>query len=104
MGESNVRGKAAIIFSYDPEEFLEELRKLIREEFRYAVAVFQSKHENISNRYTENELMKVRELCQFLKVSKPTIYDWIKCGKLRPIKIQSRVYFLRKEINQLLNS
>jgi excisionase family DNA binding protein len=104
MGESNVRGKAAIIFSYDPEEFLEELRKLIREEFSYAVAVFQSKHENISNRSTENELMKVRELCQFLKVSKPTIYDWIKCGKLRPIKIQSRVYFLRKEIDQLLNS
>jgi excisionase family DNA binding protein len=104
MGESNVRGKAAIFFSYDPEEFLEELRKLIREEFRYAAAVFQSKNENISNRSSENELMKVRELCQFLKVSKPTIYDWIKCGKLRPIKIHSRVYFLRKEIDQLLNS
>ncbi|GAB2653240.1 hypothetical protein GCM10027036_03140 [Flavihumibacter cheonanensis] len=104
MGESNVRGKAAIIFSYDPEEFLEELRKLIREEFRFAVTVFQSKHENISNRSAENELMKVRELCQFLKVSKPTIYDWIKCGKLRPIRIQSRIYFLRKDIDQLLKS
>lgn len=104
MGENNVRGKAAIIFSYDPEEFLEELRKLIRDEFRYAVAVFQSKNENVSNKSTEYDLMKVRELCQFLKVSKPTIYDWIKCGKLKPIKIQSRVYFLRKEIDQLLNS
>ncbi|WP_460565212.1 helix-turn-helix domain-containing protein [Flavihumibacter cheonanensis] len=48
--------------------------------------------------------MKVRELCQFLKVSKPTIYDWIKCGKLRPIRIQSRIYFLRKDIDQLLKS
>jgi len=104
MGESNVRGKAVIFFSYDPEEFLEELRKLIREECRCALSIFQSKNENVSNRSTENELMKVRELCQFLKVSKPTIYDWIKCGKLRPIKIQSRVYFLRKEIDQLLNS
>lgn len=99
-----MRGKAAIIFSYDPEVFVEELRKLIREEFRCAIAVFKSKNENVSNKSTENELMKVRELCQFLKVSKPTIYDWIKCGKLRPIKIQSRVYFLRKEIDQLLNS
>lgn len=104
MGESNVRGKAAIFFSYDPEEFLEELRKVIREEFKYAIAVFQSKNENVSNRSAESELMKVRELCQFLKVSKPTIYDWIKCGKLRPIKIQSRIYFFRKEIDQLLNS
>lgn len=104
MGERNVSGKASIFFSYDPDELLEDLRKLIREEFRLALTVFQSKHANSFNRSSENELMKVRDLCNFLKVSKPTIYDWIKCGKLRPIKIQSRIYFLRKEIDQLLNS
>lgn len=104
MGENRVRGKSSMFFSCDPEEFLEDLRKILREEIRLAFTVFQSKRGNSFNQSSENELLKVRDLCQLLKVSKPTIYDWIKCGKLRPIKIQSRIYFLRKEVDQLINS
>jgi excisionase family DNA binding protein len=101
MGESGMRGKSSIFFSCDPDEFLEDLRKILREEIRLALTVFHSKGDNSVHPSPGNELIKVRELCQFLKVSKPTIYDWIRCGKLRPIKIQSRTYFLRKEIDEL---
>lgn len=101
MGETGMRGKTSIVFSCEHEEFLDDLRKVLREEIRMALAVFESKRNDSINQSPGNELIKVRELCQFLKVSKPTIYDWIKCGKLRPIKIQSRTYFLRKEIVEL---
>jgi len=36
-------------------------------------------------------------------VTKPTIYGWVKHGKLKPYKIRSRVYFLWQDIQQLLN-
>lgn len=36
------------------------------------------------------------EVCVIFQVSKPTIYDWIKNGKLKPYKIRSRVYFLAR--------
>lgn len=42
------------------------------------------------------------EVCAIFKVTKPTIYDWIKHGKLKPYKIRSRVYFLWNDIQQLI--
>ena len=47
-------------------------------------------------------LYKIAEVCAMFYVSKPTIYDWIKHGKLKPYKIRSRVYFLWQDIQQLL--
>lgn len=101
MGVNGMRGNSSIFFNCDPDDFLEDLRKIFREEIRLALTVFHSKKDNSVSPSPGNELIKVRELCQFLKVSKPTIYDWIKCGKLTPIKIQSRTYFLRKDIDEL---
>lgn len=42
------------------------------------------------------------EVCQLFHVSKPTIYDWVRLGKLKPYKIRSRVYFLWQDISVLL--
>ena len=36
------------------------------------------------------------------QVTKPTIYDWIRHGKLKPFKVRSRVYFLWQDIQKLL--
>ncbi|HNU15497.1 MAG TPA: helix-turn-helix domain-containing protein [Chitinophagaceae bacterium] len=46
----------------------------------------------------------MQEICNLFKVTKPTIYDWIKHGKLKRVKIRSRVYFLGSEIRQLMQA
>ena len=40
---------------------------------------------------TYKPLYKMTEVCAVLRVTKPTIYDWVKHGKLQPYKIRSRV-------------
>ncbi|MBI1781175.1 MAG: helix-turn-helix domain-containing protein [Sphingobacteriales bacterium] len=52
----------------------------------------------------EKPLFKIEEVCSLFKVTKPTIYDWIKHGKLKRVKIRSRVYFLGSDIRQLMQA
>jgi excisionase family DNA binding protein len=51
---------------------------------------------------TYKPLFKIAEVCSFFHVSRPTIYEWIKDGKLKPYKIRRRVYFLWNDIQQLV--
>jgi excisionase family DNA binding protein len=53
---------------------------------------------------TEKPLFKMNEVCSLFKVTKPTIYDWVKCGKLKKVKIRSRVYFLGEDIRKLIQA
>ena len=53
---------------------------------------------------TEKPLYKIDEICSIFKVTKPTIYDWIKHGKLKRVKISSRVYFLGSDIKLLFKT
>jgi excisionase family DNA binding protein len=46
----------------------------------------------------------MNEICNFFGISKPTVYDWIKNGILKPVNIQSRVYFLYQDVQLLLKS
>ncbi len=52
---------------------------------------------------TYKPLYKMAEVFVLLRVTKPTIYDWVKHGKLKPYKIRSRVYFLAQDVRQLLH-
>ena len=92
-----------ILIPFEPEEFWGQIRLIIREE------VARNNKETASNGniletpgLTEKPLFKMQEICTLFKVTKPTIYDWIKHGKLRRVKIRSRVYFLGSEIKQLM--
>ncbi|HNP47141.1 MAG TPA: helix-turn-helix domain-containing protein [Panacibacter sp.] len=92
-----------ILFPFDPNEFWEQMRQIIREE----VSKSQKESTPILNNMsvpglTEKPLYKIQEICSLFKVSKPTIYDWVKHGKLRRIKIRSRVFFLGSDIRQLM--
>ena len=53
---------------------------------------------------TEKPLYKIDEICSLFKVTKPTIYDWIKHGKLKRVKIRSRVYSLGSDIRLLMQT
>ena len=93
-----------MLFPYDPVEYWEQVRKIVREEVKSA-----EKERSVSAPsfetpgLTYKPLFKIAEVCALLHVSKPTIYDWVKHGKLKPYKIRSRVYFLWQDIQQLLH-
>ena len=91
-----------ILFPYDPAVFWEAIRKIIREEMkdmergRPVTSTFETPG------LVYKPLYKIAEVCQIFHVTKPTIYDWVKHGKLKPFKIRSRVYFLWQDIDRLM--
>lgn len=94
-----------ILFPFDPELFWEHLRILVREELQSA-GTFTAR-ETVSHEtpgLTYKPLYKISEVCQVFRVSRTTIYDWIRHGKLKPFKVQSRVYFLWNDLQELFRT
>ena len=92
-----------MLFPYEPEQFWHSIRQIIREE-----VINAEKQKPVSPAYRTpgmayKPLYKIAEVCGLFHVTKPTIYDWVRHGKLKPYKIRSRVYFLWQDIQQLLN-
>lgn len=99
----NVTEVTPMLFPYDPVEYWEQVRQIVREEVKNAEkerAVSPPSFQTPGLTY--KPLYKIAEVCVLFHVSKPTIYDWVKHGKLKPYKIRSRVYFLWQDIQQLL--
>ncbi len=75
-----------MLFPMEPKEFWQQLRKMIEE-------VVEQKNTSPANRPAENQtkktLLKATEICELFQVSKPTVYEWMKQGKLQSVKIQS---------------
>lgn len=92
-----------ILFPFEPEQFWQSIRQIIREEIRgvetkaAALPIYQTAGMDYKPLY------KIDEICGMLHITKPTIYEWIKHGKLKPYKIRSRVYFLWKDIQELIH-
>jgi len=94
-----------MLFPFEPAEFWSQIRQIIREEVN-KVNTEKLPDSSLLNTpgLTQKPLYKINEICSLFNVSKPTIYDWVKHGKLRRVKIRSRVYFLGNDIQQLLQS
>jgi len=100
---SNGNTVTPILFPYEPGEYWQQIRQIIREEVNNI-----EKQKPVPTSYdapglTYKPLYKIAEVCALFHVTKPTIYEWIKHGKLKPYKIRSRVYFLWQDIQLLLN-
>jgi excisionase family DNA binding protein len=94
-----------MLFPYEPEKFWQMMQQMIREEVSRATANQQAKPISYDTPgLTYKPLYKMNEICSLFKVTKPTIYDWIKHGKLKPHKIRSRVYFLYNDLQGLLQN
>ena len=105
MNEFTANGNLVtpILFPYDPEHFWQSIRQIVREEVSSV-----EKQRPVSPTYdtpglTYKPLYKIAEVCSLFHVTKPTIYDWIRHGKLKPFKIRSRVYFLWQDIERLMH-
>ena len=103
--ERNVKNEPAVtpmLIPYEPLYFWEQIREIVKEEVSNINKTTPKPPEYQTSGLTYKPLYKTHEVCQLLQVSRPTIYDWIKHGKLKPYKIRSRVYFLWKDLEELL--
>jgi len=91
-----------MLFPVQPEQFLELVRVVVKEElekFSSRQVPANLKVEGL----TYKPLYKMDEVCEIFDITPPTIYDWIKHGKLKPKKIRSRVFFLWNDLQELLH-
>ena len=94
-----------ILIPVEPEAFWAKIRGIIREEVQRSTANQTAGVPIMETAgLTEKPLYNMQEVCSLFRITKPTIYEWIKHGKLRRVKIRSRVYFLGSEIKQLMQT
>jgi excisionase family DNA binding protein len=92
-----------ILFPYDPEHFWQSIRQIVREEVGSVEKQRATSPTYETPGLTYKPLYKIAEVCSLFHVTKPTIYDWVRHGKLKPFKIRSRVYFLWQDIERLMH-
>ena len=94
-----------MLFPYEPDQFWQRIRLIIREEIIQLEKVLPASgpptYQTPGMQY--KPLYKIAEVCKMFDITRPTIYDWVKHGKLKPYKIRSRVYFLWQDIQRLLS-
>ena len=84
-----------MLIPIEPNAFWQQLKMIVEE------VVAESKNQ-APDKHTERPLLKVKEVCVIFHISKPTIYEWLKQGKIKSVKIQSRRYFLWKDVEELI--
>ena len=91
-----------MLFPMETKDFWRQLKAMIEEvmEQKSSSIAKQTSVQNPSQR----KLLKAKEVCELFQVSKPTIYEWLKQGKLKSIKIESRRYFLWQDIEELIQT
>jgi len=82
----------------EPNAFWEQLRTIVTE------VVAEGKRLPPVDNHIDRPLLKATEVCDILKVSKPTLYDWLKHGKIKSVKIQSRRYFHWNDVEELISA
>lgn len=75
--------------------FEKALRKIIREEINQALSKYLSMDTNSKS---EIEFITADEVCQFLRISKPTLYNRMKDGSINFKRLGSRVLFDKQNL------
>lgn len=86
----------------EPAEFWRKLKTIIEEVVEQKTG-FTSK-QTLAENPPQKKLLKAKEVCALFQVSKPTVYEWLKQGKLKSIKIESRRYFLWQDMEELIRN
>jgi excisionase family DNA binding protein len=91
-----------ILIPLAPADFWAQIRIIIQEELSKTQKTPMDTSLMETPGLTQKPLYKISEICTLFQVSRPTVYEWVKHGKLRRVKIRSRVYFLGTDIRDLL--
>jgi len=101
---SEKSGSVPMLFPYEPGEFWAKLQLMIREELGKITT--DKKNAQAASLetpgLTTKPLYKMSEVCTIFQITRPTVYEWMKAGKLKPFKIRGRVYFMGGDIQNLL--
>lgn len=87
-----------MLVAMEPKAFWQQLRTIVEQ------VLAESKQETPVDKHTERPLLKATEVCEIFHISKPTIYEWLKQGKIKSVKIQSRRYFHWKDVEELIQN
>ncbi|MFT3749154.1 MAG: helix-turn-helix domain-containing protein [Agriterribacter sp.] len=90
-----------VLFPLEPEQFLQMVRAVVKDELEKFASRQPGADYKVAG-LTYKPLYKMDEVCEIFDITPPTIYDWIKHGKLKPKKVRSRVFFLWNDIQELL--
>jgi excisionase family DNA binding protein len=71
-----------------------ELGQLVRESVKMVVSELLVKDKALPT----DDLIKIKEVCKMLGVSKVTVFAWVKQGRFPCHHIGTRLYFKRQEI------
>ncbi len=85
-----------LLIPVEPKEFWRRLKSIVEE------VLIESKSGAPTDKHAERPLLKAKEVCEIFHISKPTIYEWLKQGKIKSVKIQSRRYFHWKDVEDLI--
>lgn len=68
------------------------------------VNMIQQLTQNLSeaDRKSQPDLLNIKEVADLLRVSNQTVYNMIKDGRLKPIKMGREWRFIRKDINSII--
>jgi len=91
-----------ILFPISPDEYWQKLSEIVDR-------LLSEKLKNGSYPappagMTSRPLLSIKEVCNLFQITKPTIYEWTRHGKLKPYKVRARVYFLMADIEALLKT
>lgn len=89
-----------IMFPCPQEEFWDRMTKVLEKVLEARLAA--TNNQKTTDHLPEKALLKATEVCQIFQVSKPTLYGWMKEGRLKSFKIRSRRYFSRIDIEDVI--
>ena len=89
-----------MLFPMAPDEFWKQVKATIEEVVNEKIN--QPFQPPPTDHLPEKALLKMSDVCALIQVSKPTLYDWLRQDKLRSFKVKSRRYFLRSDIEAMI--
>ena len=95
LTHKNINNMSQIQFiQYTPQQLQEEIQRGIKAQLDGFLQHFKPKQPN--------EYLTRSDVAQMFNVDLSTVHNWCKSGKLKPMGIGSRVYFLREDIEASL--
>lgn len=92
-------GNVQMLFPMEPQEFWQKLKAIVEQ-----VVIEHGNQPPILSGQIDGQLLKVNEVCQIFRVTKPTLYEWMKQGELKSLKIHSRRFFRLQDVQQLIET
>ena len=100
--KTNTSMETPILFPISPEEYWQKLSEVVDRALNDKIKT--GGYPATPPGMTSRPLLSIKEVCDLFQITKPTIYEWTRHGKLKPYKVRTRVYFLVADIETLLKS